>query len=529
MPESQTPIHTSYGLSVYSAPSNEGAWFNVTSALQKIFSFPAMLAVFLVGRVFYEARNFAVDPDLWWHVRLGQDILASSHWPTVDPYSWTIAGTPWLAYEWLGDVVIGLVAKLGGIVGLALLLFVASSAVMLALYAYTTRRSGSAKAGFIVSLALCSLAFASFNLRPQMFGYLFIVLTLIVLHRFREGLRGALYCLPLLFLVWINTHGSWVIGLGIFLVFICTGFFEISWGNVDARRWMRQERMQLEVVFLLCLAAIPLTPYGTRLAAYPFMVASSLPLNVNNISEWLPMPFNLVGGKLFLAVVLAFFLAQLLSPVRLLLSDVILLFGGIVMACLHVRFLMLFVPFSAPLLAIVLARWMPPYDRQKDLILLNAALMIASILAMIHYFPTSDALEKITAKSFPVGAVEYLREHPAPQPMYNTYGYGGYLIGKLPEQKVFIDGRGDLYEHAGIFGEYLEVSGLKPAAFSILRWHDIRSCLVDRKEPLATALSANPAWEMRYSDGVSALFVLRRATNPEGSKANVVNDPKEPR
>jgi len=241
------------------------------------------------------------------------------------------------------------------------------------------------------------------------------------------------------------------------------------------------------------------------------------------------MPFNLVGGKLFLAVVLAFFLAQLLSPVRLLLSDVILLFGGIVMACLHVRFLMLFVPFSAPLLAIVLARWMPPYDRQKDLILLNAALMIASILAMIHYFPTSDALEKITAKSFPVGAVEYLREHPAPQPMYNTYGYGGYLIGKLPEQKVFIDGRGDLYEHAGIFGEYLEVSGLKPAAFSILRWHDIRSCLVDRKEPLATALSANPAWEMRYSDGVSALFVLRRATNPEGSKANVVNDPKEPR
>jgi hypothetical protein len=514
MPESQTPNHTSYGLPAYGAQADATAWYSVTSALQTIFSFPALLGVFLVGRVFYEARNFAVDPDLWWHVRVGQDILASHHWPTVDPYSWTIEGTPWLAYEWLGDVVIGLAAKLGGLVGLCLLLFFASSCVMLALYAYTTRRSGSAKAGFVVSVVLCSLAFASFSLRPQMFGYLFIVLTLIALDRFREGLNGALYCLPFLFLVWINTHGSWIIGLGIFVVFICSGFFEISWGNVDAHRWTQQERMHLEVVFLLCLAAIPLTPYGTRLAAYPFTVASSLPLNVNNISEWLPMPFNLAGGKLFLALMLAFFLAQLLSPVRLLLCDVILLFGGITMACLHVRFLMLFVPFVAPVLAILLARWMPPYDRQKDLFLLNAVLMIAAIFGMIHYFPASDNLEKIAAKSFPIGAVNYLREHPAPQPMYNTYAYGGYLIGKLPEQRVFIDGRGDLYEHAGIFGEYLEISGLKPAAFSILRSHKIQSCLLERKEPLATALSVNPAWEMRYSDGVSALFVLRNATNP---------------
>lgn len=491
--------------------STTAAWAGASSILQKIFSFPAMLGVFLVGRVFYEAREFAVDPDMWWHVRVGQDILASHHWATTDPYSFTVAGTPWIAYEWLGDVAIGAAAKLGGILGLEILLFVVASLVMLALYAYSTQRAANSKAGFVAAGLLCSLAFASFNLRPQMFGYLFIVLTLIALDRFRLGRHRAAYFLPLLFLVWINTHGSWVIGLGLVLAFLLTSLVEFKLGSVEARKWSRQERVRLELIFMLCLAAIPFTPYGTRLAAYPFTVASSLPLNVGNISEWLPMPFNIAGGKLFLALVLALFLAQMLRPLRFLVYDVILLFGGIVMACLHVRFLLLFVPFVAPILAIIVAQWLPPYDRKKDLFLLNAALITAAVFGMVRYFPSGADLERIAAKTFPVKAVEYLREHPTPQPMYNTYGYGGYLVGNLPSQKVFIDGRGDLYEDAGVFGEYLEVSGLKPGAFAVLRAHKIQSCLLDRKEPLATALSENPAWELRYSDGVSVLFVLRSA------------------
>ena len=93
--------------------------------------------------------------------------------------------------------------------------------------------------------------------------------------------------------------------------------------------------------------------------------------------------------------------------------------------------------------------------------------------------------------------------------MFNAYGYGGYLVGMLPEQKVFIDGRGDLYEDAGIFGEYLELAGLKPAAFHVLRAHNIQSCLLENKEPLATVLAVDPNWEERYSDGVSRLFVRR--------------------
>jgi len=54
----------------------------------------------------------------------------------------------------------------------------------------------------------------------------------------------------------------------------------------------------LETVFMLCVATIPITPYGTRLAMYPFTVASSLPVSVASVLEWQVMPFNLAAGNI---------------------------------------------------------------------------------------------------------------------------------------------------------------------------------------------------------------------------------------
>jgi hypothetical protein len=213
---------------------------------------------------------------------------------------------------------------------------------------------------------------------------------------------------------------------------------------------------------------------------------------------------------LFLVVVIAFFGAQMLMRVTMQLGDVGLFLGGFAMACLHRRFLLLFVPFFAPVAAAIVARWLPPYDQKKDHFFLNAALMTAAVIGMFWYFPKTADLEEATARVYPVRAVEYLRQHPVAGPVFNTYGYGGYLIDKLPEQPVFVDGRGDLYERGGIFGEYIEVSQLRVGAFRILDLHHIEACLLERKEPLATALAAMPGWELRYSDGVSAVFIRRK-------------------
>jgi hypothetical protein len=75
------------------------ASLTLIEALKWVFSFPTMLGTLLVGLVAYQLRGFAIDPDVWWHIKDGQTIVATHHWPTVDPYSFTVAGAPWLAYE----------------------------------------------------------------------------------------------------------------------------------------------------------------------------------------------------------------------------------------------------------------------------------------------------------------------------------------------------------------------------------------------------------------------------------------------
>ena len=141
-----------------------------------------------------------------------------------------------------------------------------------------------------------------------MLGYLFLVLTLIVLEYFRQGKAGLLWILPLLMLLWVNTHGSWIIGLGTIFVYWVSGLFGFRKDGLEARRWTQKERENISFVFLLCLMALPITPCGVQIAASPFEYAFSLPLNLEYIQEWKPMPLDILGGKLFLIVLLAIIL-----------------------------------------------------------------------------------------------------------------------------------------------------------------------------------------------------------------------------
>ena len=478
-----------------------------------MFSFPVMLGTFLVGATFYAGRKFTVDPDMWWHITTGQTILATHHWPTVDPYSFTVHGQPWIAFEWLGDVLIGAVARIGGVRGLDTLLIVLGSAVMLALYVFATIRARNSKAGFLAAAILFTLASAQFTMRPQMLGYLFLVLTLIALELFRQGKQWPIWFLPPLLLVWVNTHGSFIIGLGIIFVYLVCGLKGFHVGAIEAKQWTAKERIRLEFVFLLCLAVLPITPYGTRLAVYPFDMAFSQPINVAHILEWQSMPFSLLGGKIFLALVLGFFIAQMIFNLKWRLEELVLFLGGVAMACVHVRFVLLFVPFCAPLLAVVFARWLPRYDRKIDKYLLNAALMAGAIAAMAYYFPSRTFLDNKVAETFPAGAVKYLHQHPVAGPMFNDYGFGGYLVWS--GEKVFIDGRGDVYERGGVLFDYLHITALKPGALTVLRNYGINSCLLERDAPLATVLAALPDWQKVYADNTSALYVRKGALDTQ--------------
>jgi hypothetical protein len=471
-------------------------------------SFPVFLGAMLVFAVFACVRTTPFDPDTWWHVTVGNSILQTRTWPATDSYSYIASGNSWTAYEWLGEVLMAAAMQAGGLAGGRTLLIALASAFILLLYAYGTLVCGNSKAAFAACAMLLPPAALFFTLRPQLIGYVLLLVSLIILELFRQGKERAIWLLPPLFLCWVNIHGSFAFGLLLLAVWWLSGLVNLRWGGIQAKRWTAKQRLWLELAALLSLLATFCTPYGTELFSYPFEMAVLQPLNIANIKEWQSLDPALAMGKWFLVFLLSLFLSEiLLRPVHRLDALVLLLFA-MVIALLHRRFLVVFIVMFTPWLALLLSRWVLPYRPEKDKPLLNGFLIAVGIIGLVVFFPTTQALQQVTAQNYPVAAVEYLEEHPVPEPMLNEYGWGGFLIyTRSPEYKVFIDGRADIYEYSGVLADYQDIMLLRPNAFATLQKYNIRSCLLPRQAPLRTVLSALPDWKAVYEDEVSTIFV----------------------
>jgi len=476
--------------------------------VRRAISFPALMGILLVGLALIGAQDRLFDPDTWWHVTAGEQILRTHTWPTSDTYSFTARGAGWIAYEWLGEVFLALAARAGGLMGLVMFQKALVVLVALLLYYYAYLRSGSSKAACIAATIVLPIAPVAFTLRPQTIGYVFLLLTLICLERFRQGHARALWCLPPLFVVWANTHGSFVFGLFVIGLSWVAGLVNFRAGGLIAEQLPQRQRVQLLLAFMVCLLALLITPYGSEIAANPFEMATAQPLNIANIQEWQPLSLgNPLGTYLFLFAV-AIFLAQITVQLRYKLEDLAMLVFGVYAMCAHLRFAMIFVIFLVPILAGIFSRWVPPYDQAKDRFLLNFALMALVVFALMRFRPSKHAIENVVAADYPVHAVEYLRQHPQPTGMFNEYGWGGYLISQLaPEHQVFIDGRADLYEYSGIFPDYMTIAAAQTDALRVLDRHNIQSCLVRRTNPLAQLLAVSPGWQQSYSDELAVIFV----------------------
>jgi hypothetical protein len=483
-------------------------------SLRRVISFPALMAVLLVAVALIGAQDRLIDPDTWWHVTVGEQILKTHTWPTYDTYSFTAHGTNWIAYEWLGEAVLALAARAGGLLGLAMFQKAIVALVALLLYYYAYLRSKNAKAACIASTIVLPIAPMAFTLRPQMIGYVFLVLTLICLERFRQGHTKSLWFLPPLFAVWVNTHGTFVFGLFVMGLYWVTGLIAFHAGGLVAERLPQSQRVQLLLTLLLCVLALLVTPYGSQIAADPIEMATAQPLNIANVQEWLPLSLSMPLGEYFLLFAIALFLAQVTLRLTYKLEDMAMVLFGAYAMCAHMRFAIVFVIFLAPILAGFMARWVPAYDAAKDRYLLNFALIALVIFALVKLRPSRNELENTVANDYPVRAVEYLRHHPQPTGMFNEYGWGGYLISQLsPEHKVFIDGRTDLYEYSGVFPDYLSIASAQPEALRLAARCNVQSVLVKGDSPLALLLAASPDWRQVYADQLAAIFV--RTGRPE--------------
>ncbi len=461
------------------------------------------LAVLFLGLFAIAARN-VTDPDVWWHLKTGQFIAEHKAVPHTDPFSYTRAGQPWVAHEWLSELLLYQLHRTTGWGGLIALFAAIVSATFFLLYL----RCGPAP--YVAGVATLAGAWATaplWGVRPQVLSLLLTSLWLLILERSQRN-PGLLWSTLPLTLLWVNLHAGFALGLALSFLFLAGEWIERVLGrSAQATKHFRISAL----ILLLDLLIVPLNPNGLRMFSYPLETLRSAAMQ-NYIAEWASPNFHRPEYWPFLLLVLATFATLGWSRLPVRPRDLLLLLVSLYAALCSIRLIPLFVLIAVPLLSMRLGRW--PRSNSQVLrqpiaarTLLNGLIVLAmAVFAALHLFQVIERQPQAEMHHFPVRAVAFLQTRSPSGRIFNHYDWGGYLIWKLyPSTPVFIDGRADLYGQE-LFNEFADTYQFKDDwQLPLQRWN-IDTVLVPPDSPLATGLRSSSAWTVAYEDSQAVVL-----------------------
>ena len=492
-------------------------------------SFLTVLTLVMIGIQFILSmyKPDMNDPDIWWHMRNAQYLFQHHQFPRFDMFSFTVAGHPWINHEWLSEVPFYLAYRVFGLVGLKSLTFFVLDAIFLLLLYLSYQESRNFKASFVACCYATFLATVSFGPRTILFGYVYLVILLIILQRFRQRGKATLWVIPLLFCLWANTHGSWSLGLVLFFLITASGLVGGTWGRVDSVRWTPTQLRKLILTGAASTAALFVNPYGWRLVYYPFDLAFKQKLNIAHVAEWVSVDFHDLRGKMVLALILGLLVSALVRNRRWNLNEVLALLFAMYSGLTYIRFLVLLGIVATPVVAQALD-FFPRYRPLEDTPKVNTAVILLMLGAMVYFWPREAKMRQSIEETYPAGVLPYLKTHPPQGNVLNFYLWGGYLGWNDPEMKDFVDSRVDIFEYAGVLKDYLELLGvdsLQRRPDALLDKYKIQYVLFppsDSPNPLHAGgelvyvLEHDPHWKTLYKDKVCVLLARQSSTAPPG-------------
>lgn len=486
------------------------------TVLRRIFSFPVMLAGLLAMLAVLTVRQRFDDPDMWWHLKTGEVTWTTHTIPTTDLFSYTTNHHAWIPHEWLSQVLIYGAYRLGGYSGLMLWLCFFTAALLIAGYTLCSLYSGNSKTALLGALTIWLFGTIGFAIRPQMIGYLLLVVELLLLHLGQTRNRRWFFGLPPLFAIWINCHGSFFFGLVLAGVLLFSSYFNFQSGSLVATSWDPRRRRTMTLALILSVAALFLNPVGVKMILYPLNTMLDPSMKFSPISEWQPLQFSDGRSFAFLGILACISLLVIVRRTELLWRELLMLALGAWLAASHVRMLFVFGILTAPILSRLISTSWDEYDAERDHPLANAMFIAVSLLVAFLAFPNHKNLETQVEEHSPVRAVEFIKTHHLSGPMLNDWDFGGFLIWAAPEHPVFIDGRGDIFEWAGVVDEFGKWTQLQTDHNTLLDKYEISFCVLSRESPMIVVLRLLPGWKEVYSDNVSAIFMRSAPSSPRG-------------
>ena len=448
------------------------------------------------------------DPDTYMHIAVGRWIITHGAVPHHGIFSATMPQTPWVAHEWLGEVLLAWLFDVFGWAGLvAVTAFCVAVAVAILLRELLCRL---VPVHAMIATALAVIIVIPHVLaRPHVFTLPILVAWVGALVRARGEGRTPPPWLALVMALWANLHGGYVFGLGLAGLLAAEAVLLASdW------RGRRRAVRGWGLFGALSLAAACLTPYGLDGLLLPFRLVG-MRFAMGQLVEWRSPDFQSFEPlELWLAFMLfaGFALGWRLPPIRLLMLLLLLH-----MALQHRRHgelvglvaPLLLAPALAPQLrAPAVGRAAGPVDRALAELAKPASLPGIALTGALLAALSVALLRGAAARSdvaVPTAALAAVKAAQVSGPVLNDYGFGGFLIftGIPP----FIDGRAELYGDDFI-KQYVEAMLLQSGELpQLLDRYGIAWTLIEPQRPAAVLLDHLPGWRRLYADDVAVVHV----------------------
>ena len=473
----------------------------------------------VMSTVFYRLSETIADPDLWGHIKFGQDLWQTGNIIRSDTYSYLAGDQSWINHEWLSEAIFSLVYAQAGPVGLISLKVVVGLLITGLVYRHLCRQGLTPLRAGIVVLAVTLLLIPGLaTVRPQIFTFLFFLLVLLIIYEVERGRPRWLWVAPPLFALWANLHGGFLAGIGILVLW---SFAHLAFVLLRARRPAVVISPSTLVILLAVMASVLATflnPYGVQLLNFLLRTATGVR---PEITEWQPLVIMSKYGATYMTI-LAVAVAGLVYSRRKRFPALIALF-----ACVSLLPLMAYRHGSLFALAVAVVAGEhigDAWDRlssgrrsSKDISevrrprpwltgLSFAGAIVLVGLALPHF--DCIRLDPQSGVRYPARAVALIKQSGISGNLAVYFDWGEYALWHLsPRIKVSLDGRREtVYSPETYIKNWKFYMGTGDWD-ALLREHETQLALVTKQHAVFNLMRLVPGWLLVYEDPLSGLFV----------------------
>ncbi len=499
------------------------------------------------GWIYFIAALFAVmylfllnntaHPDLWGHFSFGALFEANGQFPYRDVFSYTAPHQMVYDHEWgAGMIFYGLTKNAGSssLFWLQLVLYGCALGIPLSLaLKQLPSKSNPLKellfALFFPLLALLMCTLYMPTLWAHNFTFFFLAILFLLLEQWRlSGKKRFIVGLPLLFLLWVNTHGGFIVGFFVLGIY----FMEALIHRTTAPRKSLSAKCLILIAFL-CFITILLTPYGVN---YIKHIWTFWFLDRSDIVDWdsvfsnrLP-PFQPFYGIFYTVCFLFWSISSFLSwknqGFKTFPRVFLLILATGLEGLLHYKLVPIFVitvlgvgfqlSFPKTLWSSVKAVGVNRKRFRAIAYYLTPLALLISASYMVFMFcitkpqPFSVHVSDQRGMGYPIGAVNYLKEHHVQGNLWSTFVWGEFLYWNLyPNMKVAMDGRFEVLYPLSVFQDFMRFA-TPPHDLEIPLKYGTTHLLVPNNRTVNKVffdkIEHSPRWHKQYQDTNAVLY-----------------------